>query len=512
MANTNLTGLYVVASLAMTCMAAIAFAQAGSLDNAFGTGGKLIASLGNFGDEANAVAIQSDGKIVLGGNTRNSFTSSDFALVRCNQDGTLDPAFGTGGKVILSIDSRSSGASLAIQSNGKIVQGGYSNWFINLLRYNSDGTPDTTFGAGGSVITDIEGYYSEQCHSVVIQDNGKILVGGHGKHNSNDNPYFMLVRYNEDGTLDHTFGTDGIVIGGIGTGNSLAIQDDGKILLGGASAYQFALSRYHPDGTPDTAFGTGGAVITPVGISGEAHSIGIQSDGKIVLAGYGYNNGSDAGFALVRYHEDGTLDAAFGAGGKVITNIGNGRAVGNSVGFQSDGKILLGGNAVFDSNFSDFALVRYDSAGGLDNSFGLGGIVITPVGASYSNGNALGIQQDGKIVLGGYAYNGTKTDMVVVRYDGDGVSGTEEPVTNRQNCSIYPNPFATAATLRFNTPVRKAQVSICNAFGQEVNRIENVSGREIQIFRNNLPAGIYFLQLREENKIISVEKLIISEK
>ena len=473
----------------------VSYAQPGALDNSFGLAGKLITSLGSFGDEVNAVAIQSDNKIVYGGLTRSSFTFSDFALVRCNFNGTLDTTFGEGGKVITSIENRSKGNSIAIQSNGKILMGGSSDWYINLVRYNSDGTLDTAFGTDGKVITDISGYYSEKCKSVAIQSDGKILIGGYAQQNSNDLSHFILLRYNNDGTLDSTFGTGGIVIGSAGKGNSMAIQSDGKILLGGSSDFSFALLRYNADGTLDGTFGLGGEVITAVGSSGEAYSLSIQNDTKIVLGGY-----ADASFALVRYNNDGTLDNSFGIGGKVIGNTGKG----NSMHIQGDGKIVIGG-----SSSSSFVIMRFNIDGTIDNTFGIGGEVHTAAGIP-CEGKSLCIQSDGKIILGGYDYNGSKTDMVLMRYDGDAVGIVENDHQQFGN-RIYPNPFNSSTTIKFNMPLHNAELNIYNENGQKVMQIKNISGHHHTIYRNNLSSGLYFLRLMQENEILAQEKLLITD-
>lgn len=487
----------------------VSFAQPGSLDNTFGANGKLVVSLDNFGDQANSVAIQGDGKIVFGGFTNGSFTSSDFALARCNNDGSLDAGFGTGGKVITPIEGRSHGNAVAIQSDGKIVLGGSSNWYINLVRYTADGALDTGFGSAGKVITDVEGYYSEKCRSVVVQSNGKILVGGYGQHNANDNSYFMLLRYHADGTLDNTFGAGGIVIGGLGQGNSLAVQSDGKILIGGSSNFAFALTRYHTNGTLDSSFGTGGTVITPVGSSSLANALCIQSDGKILLGGYSHNGSDAAGFALARYKADGTLDDTFGTNGTVITYIGNSSATGNAISTQSDGKIVLAGYAKNSANYNDVALARYHSNGALDDSFGQAGKVITPVGPSYSVANSLAIQSDGKMVLGGYRYNGSKTDMLVLRYDAEDAVGVNDPALTSPINRIYPNPFSSSATLVFNVLHPNTIISIYNTLGQEVKRIDPVTEKEIQLYRDDLPGGMYFLRVVHDNKIIAIQQLFI---
>ena len=264
------------------------FAQsAGTLDNTFGTNGIVITALDTFRDYGNSIVIQNDGKIIMGGSTNNSFTSSDFALIRYNNGGALDNTFGVSGKVITPIENRSEGHSVAIQSDGKILLGGYSKSYLNLVRYNSDGSLDTAFGLGGIVITDVPGYYNERCKSVAIQSDGKILLGGYGQHFSNDNSYFTIVRYNTDGSLDSTFGINGIVVGGLGQGNSMNIQSDGKILLAGSYVLpgdtRFTVERYNSNGTLDATFGIGGKVTTTIALGSQSYSMSIQSDGKILL-------------------------------------------------------------------------------------------------------------------------------------------------------------------------------------------------------------------------------------
>lgn len=481
-------------------------AQSVTLDNSFGLGGKVITSLGNYRDIGNSTAIQSDGKILLGGYTHNDFILSDFALLRYNIDGTLDTTFGIGGKAVTFIESKSKGNSIAIQSDGKIVLGGSSNWFINLVRYNSNGTLDTTFGTSGKIITDIVGYYSEVCKSVAIQSDGKILIGGYAKHNSNDSAYLVLIRYNINGTIDSSFGTNGEVMGRSGFGNSLLIQNDGKILLGGSSNYNFALTRYNTNGMIDSSFGINGEVITSVGVSGEANTLGIQVDGKILLGGYAMNITNFYDFALVRYNSNGSLDNSFGVTGVVITPMGAFNSVGYSLGIQSDGKILLAGNAPNNSN--EFALVRYESNGALDISFGLNGKVVTPIGISNSHCSSLSIQNDGKILLAGDAYD-NKSDMALIRYTGSALSVIEKTKHYSKGCIIFPNPFNSFTSIQFNFQPHNAEIILSDIYGQVIKRITTISEKEIHLSRNNLKSGIYLLHLIEDNKISFIEKLVI---
>nr|WP_294859352.1 T9SS type A sorting domain-containing protein [uncultured Fluviicola sp.] len=509
--NWILTRIFSVVWMIVILQTAV-FGQAGSLDNTFATGGKFYTSLGTFNDGINAIAVQSDDKIVLGGYTQLSYVTSDFALIRCNADGTLDPGFGTGGIVITDVESRSQGSSVAIQSDGKILLGGFSGWYINLVRYNGDGTLDTGFGTGGKVITDVEGYYSEKCKSLTILSDGKILVGGYGQHSANDNPYFMLLRYNSDGSLDDTFGINGKVIGSEGKANSMVVQGDGKIILGGSFNFSFAMERYHTDGTIDNAFGLNGQVITPIGNSGEANSMSIQNDGRILLGGWSINV-SNSEFALARYTNDGTLDNTFGVGGIALTAIGvpSPQNSGNALSVQNDGKILFAGSAKNSFNYTDFAAVRYENNGSLDGTFGTGGKVLTPMGNTYSTGRAMSIQGDGKMLLGGVSYIDSTTDFSVARYNTDAFGSVDESCCKEFACSIYPNPLNTSGTLQFNAPLTHAELKIYTMYGQEVMYIKNISDQEFVLSRSNLSAGTYFIRITEDQKSIATEKLVISD-
>ena len=340
----------------------------GSLDTSFGSGGTVTTVIGSSNDFAYSTAIQSDGKIVAAGYSLNG-SNSDFALARYNVDGSLDTSFGSGGKVTTAIGLYEDFAySTAIQRDGKIVVAGYSfngsNDDFALARYNVDGSLDTSFGSGGKVTTAIGS--SDEIYSVVIQSDGKIVASGNSWNGSNDD--FALVRYNVDGSLDTSFGSGGKVTTAIGPANdyadSVVIQSDGKIVVAGASwngeNNDFALARYNVDGSLDTSFGIGGKVTTAIGsASDQALSMAIQSDGKIVAAGFSENE-SDDDFALVRYNVDGSLDTSFGIGGKVITAIGSSFDYAYSVAIQSDGKIVAAGHS-WNGSDDDFVLARYNA-------------------------------------------------------------------------------------------------------------------------------------------------------
>ncbi len=496
--------------LLLVCSTSTLRAQDIFLDPAFGSGGKVFTAMGNIGDQANAIAIQPDGKILYGGHTRSTLTSSDFAIARCNPDGSVDTTFGVGGKAITYIENQSEGKSLAIQQDGRIILGGHSSWYINLARYLSDGKPDSSFGEAGTIITDLEGYYAESCRSVLIQPDGKIIVAGYASHFSNDKQFLILLRYHTNGTRDSTFGINGVTIGRKMHCHSAALQNDGKIVLGGSSDNHFTAVRYLTNGIIDSSFGVNGEVATPIGLSSEARSLLIQPDGKIVLGGYSFKEVLTIAFALSRYHPSGNLDSSFGTGGIVTHQLSLPKSWAYTIGLQQDGKIISGGYSI-DSSVSAFALARYQNNGDLDHSFGINGEVITPLSATYSQGTSLGIQNDGRIIMGGYAHIGSKLEMALVRYKSTGNSGVEESGNLVMECTSYPNPAGNSVTISFQTKPVDACLTLYTMKGEVIKTMSTITEQKITLPLHGMPSGTYFLHLTERNKLIAVKKLIIEQ-
>ena len=398
----------------------------GTLDNSFGTNGRLATEVGDGNDAANAVAVQPDGKIVAAGYAFN-VSSTNFALVRYNSDGSLDVSFDNDGKVLTSGMSATIYA-VTLQSNGKIVVAGGTGLNFILARYNSDGSLDSSFDTDGLLAIQV-GDSGSTAYSIIVQPDGRIVAGGRARFGNNTD--FAVVRCNADGSLDSSFDTDGKASSGVGFEssevNDVAIQADGKIVVTGSTNRvinaDFALVRYNADGTLDASFGTGGKVITPIGNSvDEVLSVAIQPDGKIVAAGYS-GIFTDVDFAVVRYNADGSLDTSFGTGGKVTTRIGTANDAANAVAIQPDGKIVAAGYGGSASN-ADFVIIRYNANGSLDTSFDTDGIATTSLGNMNDGANALDLQPDGKIVAAGYVsvpFEQTAyTDFAVVRYNSDG--------------------------------------------------------------------------------------------
>ncbi|MBE9211527.1 DUF4347 domain-containing protein [Plectonema cf. radiosum LEGE 06105] len=397
----------------------------GDLDTTFGNGGKVFTDFNNGNiDTAYDIAIQPDGKILVVGETSRG--TGDFAIARYNLDGTLDLSFGNNGKVITQISSDTdTGYDLAIQSDGKIVLVGNTQngtqVDIAIARYNADGSLDNQFGNSGKVVTDFENK-NDYVKTVAIQSDGKIIVGGRiQSNNTHHDPDFALIRYNTDGTLDTGFGVGGRVITAVTSGQDLIdtiiIQPDGKILaVGSAGLSDFALVSYNVDGSLNTSFGNGGKVLTDFGNKWDfGNFAAIQPDGKIVVAGFTGDIDVEASFALARYNADGSLDSSFGNNGKVVTAIGNSYAWAESLVITPSGKIIVSG-VVRTNDKHDFTVVAYNSDGSLDQSFGDSGKVITIANQSrYSyRDTSMALQSDGKIIVAGSGNN----DFTLMRYEG----------------------------------------------------------------------------------------------
>ncbi len=398
------------------------------LDNTFGTNGSVRTVISGF-SKAYAVAIQTDGKIVAVGTSGSGTSTFGFTLARYDTNGSLDATFGTSGIVTTLIGAGYDEAkAVQILSDGKIVVAGWSennsnDYSFAVARYNSNGTLDSTFGTNGSTVTAIDGGSGawDKPYSMAIQSDGKIVVAGVSENSSSDYA-FAIARFDSNGTLDNTFGTNGTVRTALSGGGlddeaySVAIQSDGKIVLGGfsensSSDYAFALARYDTNGSIDSTFGTDGEVRTYIpggdGTSDYGLSVAIQTDGKIVVAGASGKASSDYAFAVARYNSNGSLDNTFGTNGTVRDFISGGDSTDDeayAVAIQSNGKIDAAGYSDDASGHYAFAVAQLNSDGSLDNTFSTNGTersFISGGGSIRDKGTSVAIQSDGKIVVAG---------------------------------------------------------------------------------------------------------------
>lgn len=363
-----------------------------------------------------------------------SFSSVSSAPVTA---GDLDTSFGDAGRVVTSFGrDRDSAYDVAIQADGKIVAVGGAapgagwGWDFGVARYNSNGSLDASFGAGGLATTSFgEPGTENSAYALALQGDGKIVVAGVAmvQGSSGYNDHFAIVRYLSNGSLDPSFDGDGKVTtriyGAENKARAVALQGDGKIVAAGYTGtggrLDMAVARYHSDGRLDTGFDVDGKASTDFGRNESANSVIWQPDGKIVVAGYTSGSGV-TDIALARYNANGSLDVGFGAGGKVTTDFAGRADTGMAAALQPDGKIVAAGASASGED-SDFALVRYNPDGSLDTGFGVGGKVLTAIGGGSDIGNALVIQPDGKIVVSGSsAGSDGRADFALARYLSNG--------------------------------------------------------------------------------------------
>lgn len=329
----------------------------GSLDSSFGTNGIVTTTFGSSDDEAWSMCLQVDGKIVVAG--RALFTNHyDFAIARYNINGSLDNTFDGDGKVTTNLGGQNDYANcVKMQSDGKIVVTGFTNTNnidqLTTVRYNSNGSLDATFDTDGIVITQVAKVYIDG-QSMAIQSDGKIVASATVRFPTNEYDVLM-VRYNTNGSLDSTFDSDGIVTTDMCyTDNALAIaiQNDGKIIVAGnsydtiniAMGKNVLLARYNTNGTLDNTFNGNGKVFVEVTNQADfANAIAIQDNGKIIVAGRSADGVGDFKIILVRLNDDGTLDNTFNNDGLVITNMASAHEYGQGIAIQNDGKIIVTG-------------------------------------------------------------------------------------------------------------------------------------------------------------------------
>lgn len=467
-----------------------------TLDLTFNLTGKVTTSLGVF-DYIKSVAVQTDGKIVVAGSSFNTSFISRIAVARYNSDGTLDNTFGSSGTVTTSAGiSWSYCNSMAIQPDGKIVVAGYCNngtdmdFFV--ARYNTNGMLDNTFNSTGIVLTDF-GSGDDAAFRVRIQSDGKIVVAGSADNGTYKD--FGVARYNADGTLDNTFGSAGKVTTGLGsfsTAYGLAIQTDGKIVVAGFVSFtnsDFAVVRYNTDGSLDNTFNSTGKVITSIQSGDDiCNSVALQNDDKIILCGKSSGSSSGVDFAMARYNTDGSLDLTFNSTGKVVTDFGLTDESADGIAIQTDGKIVLTG---LNTNVNDYLVIaRYNTNGILDPVFGSAGIAITAFGTN-SSGLCTTIQPDGKIIAAGHS------DGIfgVVRFNGLANTWTGSLTTDwntagnwDRNAVPVPPYNAIIPSAPTNQPVIASSASVNNliiASGASVNINSTYSLAVSGILTNN---------------------------
>ncbi len=483
------------------------YSQTGVLDTTFGTNGIVLTDINQSSSTVFSTALQSDGKIVAAGINFVTGSGQDYCVVRYNANGSLDASFGTNGIATVALGILDDfGRSIAIQSDGKILVAGNTRVQIattqtrlrlGVIRLNSNGTLDTSFDSDG-IATFALSTLNDNPGTIALQSDGKIIIGGTASTGSN----FFTVRLNTNGTLDTSFSSDGIVLttidGQTNLGRACAVQPDGKILVCGVASSgdnaSFAIIRLNSNGTLDTTFSGDGKASTPMRAADDENmGMVLQPDGKILLGGIIDPVGLPAlyEFGVVRFNANGSLDTTFGTAGKLTTSIGATSDYGNCIALQPDGKFVVGGYA-FNGVNNDFALAKYNSNGSLDTTFGTNGTVITAVTGLDDKAYSVIFQPDGKIILAGKG----GSIFGLVRYNNNTLS-SENFIKQENSIKIYPNPTEDLLTIDIK---QNTTISIIDVSGKVVLTKE-ISTENNTINIQSIAIGIYLITA--DSKIIA---------
>jgi uncharacterized delta-60 repeat protein len=398
----------VLVMFALLVFAPTAFAAAGSLDSSFDVDGRVTTDLGSYIEEAHALAIQPDGKIVVAGMSEDNDEFIRFpVLLRYDTDGTLDETFDGDGACFIAAPEPT---DVAVQSDGKIVVVGEYQGDFALARFDTGCTPDPTFSDDGFQRVDFAGG-DDGGRAVALQSDGKIVVVGSGGADTGVNYDFVVARFDTAGILDGSFSGDGWRRTNFGVNdhaNAVAVQADGKIVVAGRTdgrtfeSADFALARFTTEGTLDPTFSGDGRLRTNIGSFDVAFDLALQTDGRIVAGGATSSGWVD--FALARYTSTGALDTTFSDDGKRRTDFSDGNDEAHGLAIQANGRIILAGSAnpPGETDADVFALARYRPSGKLDLTFSGDGKVRTRFGKNpLDYGRDVALQADGRIVVAG---------------------------------------------------------------------------------------------------------------
>ena len=492
------------------------FAQFGTLDTSFDSDGIVITPFTGFNSSIQSLLVQPDDKILAGG-TISKGGINQFGLARYKSDGSLDESFGNLGKVITDYPELMIMSSMALQSDGKIVVAGnlFNTGFtishFVMVRYDTNGLLDTTFGNDGRVITNLSDKL-DKITSLIIQNDGKIIASGTTSDDLNYSD-FSIVRYNADGTLDISFGNNGITVTSIRTwdfGYAIALQDDNKIVVSGSTSnefnpvfgpdYDFLVLKYDKYGVLDATFGNGGSVLIGTTEANEkALSVNILSNGKIVIAGE--HHIMKYSFMISQLLPNGDLDTSFGNNGVVLNELASQFI--ESVAMQTDGKFLITEyNGTGGCCGAEIKLIRFLADGTFDTTFGTNGIVTTNFLNENNQANSIAIQDDGKIIIGGISGNQIHYDYGLARFNSELALSNPINQIGTNTFLAYPNPVNQNVNLDINLrESQKLSVDLFNSNGVKVaNLLNNIefplgfTSQKLQL-PETLAKGVYFLSI-----------------
>ena len=502
--------------------------NSGSFDINFNDGSSLqtfypVATRQAFSD----MVIQSDDKIIVCAKSEALTSSGEdsYLIYRIKENGEQDSTFGVNSFVDI---EGGTAYSLAIQDDGKILVIGVMNTVNTLVRLNSDGSLDNSFGNSGKIEVPMRSFtYQGTIYNIKILSSGKILLAGVLDGSSYKKA--LLIQLNEDGTIDTDFGNNGYIEKGfantIESAHYILEQPDGKIIFLGHSQYgtipKLFAARINTDGTFDDSFGTLGYSVTEMRRIQQKEIDRLkgrfQNDGKIVVAGYAAdpNVSNRQNFAAVRFNADGSIDNSFGTNGYI--NIDFNETGSHDYAYEtlitSDGKIVLGGSFTNQNNITNFGILVVDENGNVDPNFGVNGRT-QALGYSIRR---MFFDSKNRIVAGGFS--GDDNGMALARFIYDETSTSVNDETNNipdqfslsQN---YPNPFNPTTSIEYIVPSNESvSLKVYDILGNEIAVLVNESKQpgsyHVAFDASKQASGVYLYKLSIGNKTLSKKMLLL---
>lgn len=479
------------------------------MDSTFGTNGIATAPISPGVEIGLGMVVQPDDKIVMAGHsgTPNNY---DVALARFMPDGTLDATFGGDGMVIAPL-SPNDDATYAVAldpTNSKIVIAGRCGPIgiadsIMVARFMPTGVLDTSFNGTGAVITTFS-TLSFNAWDVLVQPDGKILVAATGLILGDSQ--LVVLRYDQTGMLDNSFGTGGIAgTGHMSSAGALDLMPDGRIVAAGSYG-DLQVTRFLPNGMLDNTFGNGGMVITDAGGYEGVYECKVLPSGDCLVVGTGDDGQGNLGMLIVRFAATGALDNSFSGDGIVKLQLGPNTDSAHSVDVQPDGKILVGGRATSPGAYH-FCLVRLEVDGDLDGTFGTNGITMSQNVGPWE-AREVGMQSDGSVLLAGYIPVGpVDSDFAVARYNNNGANSTETLLKN-ERLTIAPNPFAGIAKVMGLDVAKSYRFTSTDAVGRSIATWTS-PGSLSTIDATAYPPGIYVLQVSDHEHVLGRRAFVV---
>lgn len=502
--------------------------QPGTLDETFGNGGVSVYDVTGTGkgDQVHDIMALSDGKILAAGPAQNSGNQL-FTVVRYNEDGTLDASFGNNGIVSFNPSGFYGNfpKEIALANDGSYLIGGY---FYNpdgspatnylLVKLNIDGSFDENFGDNGVIIGPSNQSQIFQISTMKVNAEGKIIAAGF----VNNPDKAAIMKFNEDGSVDTSFGNNGVAIYEgyeISYAEDLCLQEDGKIVIGGmwvGEGHNIAcFARFNANGTLDTSFGNNGVVEIAVGnyYTGQSFTtaIDVDKEGNIVAAGHFWvaNEPLQYDIFVTRYDSNGRLDASFGNNGMTIVRPTQGAS--NYISdmmVSADSTIYFSGRICIYYTTFDFLVMSLDKNGALNANFAEDGIFIYHDPSNLEvDAAAIDITSDNKLVIGGsHSDSNYFYDFMAVRMYSD-IQGVDAIADMDQaNFSVYPNPTSDFIGISL-TDSETYAAEVVDMNGRVVMMAKVNDGSRLDISKLN--AGNYFLVITNssERRVARINKL-----